>query len=169
MPLDVFVSKPNALTASQSAFWLRLRRMLEDRSLRPRSLGETDYPSTSPMEAVRCVVKECQGAIILGLRQVHVVEGREKPGTNKARDVRDAYLPTPWNQIECGMAYALQLPLLIVREAGVEDGVFGIGSTDRFVHEAKLNRQWLSSPRFLQPLNEWVSEVHQSRRRPDRP
>lgn len=169
MARDIFVSKPNHLNARQASFWQSLQRILLARDLRPRTLGETDYPNRTPLEAVRLVMDECEGAVVLGYRQVHIERGREKTGSSKEKILKDTYLSTPWNQIECGMAYMLNLPLLIVREPGVEDGVFGIGNTDRFIHQAVLSRAWLDSPRFLQPLNEWIEEIHQRPRAPATP
>jgi hypothetical protein len=157
---SVFVSKPNALNPSQGAFWRKLQHILAERDLRPRTLGETDYPNSAPIEAVRKVMAECHGAIVLGLRQLHVVEGVAKAGTTSELRLASVHLGSAWNQIECGMAYMLQLPLLIMKEGGVEEGVFGVGNTDRFIHQVELTGEWLSSPRFLQPFNEWIEEIH---------
>lgn len=156
---SIFISKPNALSTAQAKFWERLRNMLAERGLRYRTLGETDYPNCAPVEAVRRVLLECEGCIVLGLRQVHVVEGVAKEGTSKESKLSDAHLPTPWNQIEAGMAFMLRLPMLIVREEGVSGGVFDVGNTDRFIHQAELSEEWLKSERFLQPFNEWHEEV----------
>ncbi len=82
---------------------------------------------------------ECQGAIILGLRQINVLDAVLKEGTiQESRSMPSNFLPTPWNQIEAGMAFMLGLPTLIIKEDGVWGGVFDVGSSDRFVHQVSL-------------------------------
>lgn len=157
---NVFVSKPNALSDEQRSFWVRLCRTLEERGLSPRTLGETDYPNSAPIEAVRRLLDECDGALVLGLAQLEVEKGVLKAGTSSAQDAAGTRWPTAWNHIEAAMAYALAKPLLIIREVGVAGGVFDIGNTDRFIHQAVLTEAWLESPQFLQPLNEWFIELY---------
>ncbi len=156
---SIFISKPNALNERQKVFWDELQGLLNERGLYPRTLGETDFPNCPPIEAVRRVLHECEGIIVLGLRQVELIEARLKGGTEKEKLVSGAYLPTSWNHIEAGMAFMLDLPLLIIREEGISDGIFGVGNTDRFIHQAELSIEWLHSPRFLQPFNDWIEEV----------
>ena len=159
MQRNIFISKPNALNPNQIEFWECLKRMLGERNLRLRTLGETDYPNRAPTEAVRRVMSECQGCIILGFRPLHIFECVVKEGTEKEAKLSDFYLPTAWNHIEAGMAFMLDMPILIVHENGVSSGVFDLGSTDRFIHQADLSENWLKSDQFLQPLNEWHEEV----------
>jgi hypothetical protein len=117
---NVFVSKPNALRLDQQRFWAKFNARLEQRSLRPRSVGEFDYLNVAPMGAVRRTMAECQGAIILGLRQINVLDAVLKEGTiQESRSMPSNFLPTPWNQIEAGMAFMLGLPTLIIKEDGV--------------------------------------------------
>jgi hypothetical protein len=127
--------------------------------LQPRTLGETDFPNSTPIQAVKDVLGICQGALILGFKQIHIVKGYSKVGTDKERKIADEFLPTAWNQLESGMAYMQDLPLMIIREQGVSGGVFDVGITDRYVHQAELTAEWLNSERFLQPFNDWFSDV----------
>lgn len=58
------------------------------------------------------------------------------------------------------MAYAMGLPLLVVRERGVAaDGIFDPAVGELFVHQAELTNTWLSSPAFRQPVSEWLCAV----------
>ncbi|PTL60058.1 hypothetical protein [Paraconexibacter algicola] len=157
---NVFVSKPNALNGNQRAFWDKLAHVLDQRSLIPRTLGETDYPNAAPIEAVRRLLSECEGALVLGLAQLDVGQGVRKAGSDAEADASGSRWPTAWNHIEAAMAYVMEKPLLIVHEPGVEGGIFDVGNTDRYIHKAELTVEWLDSPRFLQPLNEWFLELH---------
>jgi hypothetical protein len=156
---SVFVSKPNALNPEQERFWARLRDILLERGLAPRTLGETDYPNSAPIAAVRRVLEDCDGAIILGMTQLRVADGLLKAGSPSEQTAANTLWPTAWNHIEAAMAFMRDLPLLIVRERGVGGGVFDVGNTDRFVHQADMSPEWLGSERFLQPFNEWLEEI----------
>lgn len=58
-------------------------------------------------------MEQGDGAMIVGLEQFRVVEGIEKPAAEDT-EVQDIRLPTPWNHIEAGMAFMLDLPILIM-------------------------------------------------------
>jgi hypothetical protein len=159
---DVFLSRPTVLSPAQASFCQTLVEMLGAEHLTPRTLGVTDYPATAPLGEVLKLMRSCKGALVLGLNQLNVTRGTFKPGTSTAKEVSGVALPTPWNQIEAGIAVALGLPLLLVREPGVEGGVFDVGSSDRFVHQATLSSDWLASQAFRQPFESWVAEVRET-------
>lgn len=157
---DVFVSKPSAVAEYQTQILEGVETALLERSLRPRTLGTTDYPNIAPVDAVKEVMSECHGAVILGLKQIRVIRGVAKEGTEKEEALAEYHLPTAWNHIEAGMAFALGQPVLIIREEGVSGGVFEVGSSDRYIHEVTVpGDEWLRSDAFLQPLNRWVEDV----------
>ena len=155
----MFISKPNALTQDQNEFWGELKKHLRYRDLIPRTLGETDFPNCTPIQAVKELLSVCQGALVLGFTQVQVVEGYSKPATELQKAISNEFFPTPWNHIEAGMAFMQGLPLMIIREQGVSGGVFDVGITDRFVHQAELKSEWLNSEKFIQPFGDWAGDV----------
>lgn len=154
----IFVSRPTTRNSKQEQFLNRLDEIFDERDLRPVSLGQTDYPNKAPIQAVRDHMEGCNGAMVVGLEQLRVVDGIEKPGAEDT-EVRDLRLPTPWNQIEAGMAFMLDLPIMIIKEDGVEGGVFDTGPSDRSIHEVTLSDDWLESREFTDPFNKWYEEV----------
>jgi hypothetical protein len=156
------------VTVEQDAFLQSLTERLVERSLNPRTVGVSDFGNDAPLTTVRRLLDECHGALVVGLAQTLVVTGVSKPGTSREAPIANQHLPTPWNQLEAGIAFAMNLPLLIVRERSVHpDGVFDPQIADRFVHQADLTSEWLGSPAFLQPLNEWVADCSAHRRTRD--
>src|SRR5437867_13165257 len=103
MTYDAFLSKPTAQSSMQSKFTLELEKILETRDFRIRSVGTSDFPNESPLLAVLKIMKDCHGAVILGLKQIHVNKGVLKQGTKYERKIQDLDLPTPWNQIEAAI------------------------------------------------------------------
>jgi len=85
---------------------------------------------------VLVIAKHCAGAVILGFEHCHVTAGCWKRGTTEEREVVDPIaFPTPWNQLEAGILFGLQLPLLVFRQPPVSGGIFDNGVTDVFIHQ----------------------------------
>jgi hypothetical protein len=105
--------------------------------LEPRALGRSDYPDEYPLREVFVIARHCSGGIILGFEQCIASSGTWKRGTaeEKAFGAKDhVSFPTPWNHLEAGILFGMQLPLLIFKEAGISGGVFDRGVTDVFIH-----------------------------------
>ena len=92
--------------------------LLEDRGYDGRSLGATDFSNSAPLRAILRIMDDCDGAIVLGFRQIEVEQGTAKPGTPSASRLEKCYFSTPWNQIEASLAYARGLPVMLIREEG---------------------------------------------------
>jgi len=109
--------------------------LLEENRLIRCTLGKDDFPVDTPLSEVFGMIRRCSGAVVLGFRQFHAPSGVFKAGTSAVRtEDKDVYMPTPWNQLEGGMIFALNLPTLIFREAGISGGIFDMGNQDAFVH-----------------------------------
>jgi hypothetical protein len=78
----------------------------------------------------------------------------------KAKLARGTRFPTPWNQLETGILFALDLPLLVFREKGVSGGVFDHGVTDVFIHEMPTGRVAPTKRRALREIiRKWSADV----------
>lgn len=136
MHIPIFVSRPTSLNPQQRTFAEYVCGVLEDLGLDTRTLGRTDYPTYNPLREVFSIAKHCSGALILGFIQCECTAGVSKPGTEQQKALRDPVVfPTPWNQLEAGIAYSLRLPILVFREHGINGGIFDPGVSDIFVHE----------------------------------
>ena len=135
MRIPVFVSAPTSLTDSQEASRKLVLSELERSGLEPRALGRSDYPTELPLREVLTIARHCAGAVILGFQQVRADSGASKPGTPEEKPITTpVFFPTPWNQLETGILFSLELPLLVFRETGISGGVFDEGVTDVFIH-----------------------------------
>jgi len=154
--IDVFVSRPTWTPSSFEAGLGRFFAFLDSHDLRPRTLGSTDYPAASPLDEVISLMARCRGAIILGYPQLEIVTGRVK-GVDLDTPL---VLPTEWNHIEAGLAYASGLPLLLIHHSGITRGIFDRGAINRFVHEVDLEaHDWVLSPPVAGALKTWKAEV----------
>ena len=72
------------------------------------------------------------------------------------RIIRNEWLSTPWNEVEVGMAAMIGIPILLVKDNSIEDGIF-----DRIISESYIYT--LSSDTDIKELEqnqiftEWLS------------
>jgi len=165
MRIPVFVSSPTSLDTAQERSRDRIVRELARLQLEPRALGRSDYPSDSPLREVLVIAKHCSGGIILGFHQFVATAGIWKKGTKEHRTLprgKHEYFPTPWNHLEAGILFGLQLPVLIFREEPMHGGVFDEGVTDLFIHNmppGNLREENLEA--FREVLLKWSSRVRE--------
>lgn len=125
--IPVFLSHPSRLNQVQQEFVDAIIRQIRKTLLFPRTLPVSEqYPET-PLTNIRRMIFSSYGMVSLNLRQrnVNLIENNlNQPLTGSVWE------GSPFAQIEPAMAYQYGLPLLLIRETGVEqNGIwsFGIG------------------------------------------
>lgn len=151
--IPVFASTPSKLDdnqrASQSFIYGRLKAL----GLEPRTLGSTDPGVYNPLHEVRTLARHCAGGIILGYSQItadraHRFNVKTLPDGSVAfaNDVIRRYrAPTPWNQLETGILFGLGMPLFVLKQDGIEGGIFDAGSSDVLVHSMPMPAQTVAA------------------------
>lgn len=152
--IGIFISAPAVVPGSQQFVVDQVIRLVMAAGHDPIRVTRDSY-RVSPLDAVRGAVAEASGAIILSLPQLEVGQGAWRAGTDEEVDFR-GWLPTPWNEIEAGMAAQQNLPMFVLRYrvspfpagiAGLQDAgrqlrVFDISDSDSGGFEDQL-RHWL--------------------------
>jgi hypothetical protein len=117
----VFVARPNCLSTTQDR---TCRSWLEalGRHARVRSIGRSAYARDS-WEPLRDAVLAADGMMVLGFGQLSADQAVWRPGSpDETRG--EVRWTSPWLHLEVGLALAADLPILLVREPGVAEGVF---------------------------------------------
>ena len=163
MLIPVFVSMPNTLSQQQRLAQQLIFGELGHHGIEARTLGRTDYPTSFPLREVLTLAKHCSGGVILGFSQVVATAGVLKNGTpfktriNKGKHI---LFPTPWNQLEAGILFAIDVPLLVFREPGISGGVFDNGVTDLFVHPMpKPDAEYQEKKALRAVFQKWTAQV----------
>ena len=115
-PRQVFLSQPAVLTVEQQILVDRIAHLVEQGEVDVVRLRRQEYPASGSLGELRRLMSGCSGLVIVGVRQLTVADGTLRPGTPEEAQVRNVTLPTPWSQIEAGMAFALELPVLVVSD-----------------------------------------------------
>jgi hypothetical protein len=162
MLIPVFGSSPTLLSTKQDSARRLILGELNGVGLEWRSVGQTDYPSSFPLREVLTLAKHCAGGVILGFSQFESMRGISKKGTvEEKRSEQRLVFPTPWNQIEAGILFALAKPLLVFRENEIAGGIFDNGVSDVFIQQ--MPDGLLRGKRrkaFREVLQKFASEVH---------
>lgn len=155
--INVFVSRPNWIPGPfKKGLDVFLTRLV-DLGLNPRTLGATDYPTKSPLDEVIKLMGECRGAVILGYPQIELFTGLVK---GVAVDAVPMLIPTEWNHIEAGLAYARGLPLLVIHHPGISRGIFDHGALNSFLFRKDLSVQgWSVGEDISGAIRSWKNEV----------
>lgn len=131
--IPVFLSHPSRLNTIQQQFVDAMIRQIRKEQLFPRTLPDTEqYPET-PLTNIRRMILSSYGLVALNLRQREVTIIRNNLNQPIGTTTWEG---SPYAQIEPAMAYQRGLPMLLIRETGVEQsGLWFIGAGPFFIME----------------------------------
>ena len=163
MPIDVFLSVGRTATPEQEKFIEAVQDFLRVQGLNPRTVGRTDFTTDKPLKIILDIMRTCRGTVIVAFERIHVTDGIELPGGEQAVALDNISLPTVWNQIEAGIAYALGHPLLAIAESRLRDEGFLEKGYDWFVEWVDLSVASLQEPNFIVAFEAWKKCVEATR------
>lgn len=127
-------------------------------ALEPYRLGAGNYTLEAPLMGVMALMKQCQGAVILGYPQYEFDASISKGGAQQKQV--SIHIPTPWNHIEATLAFRQHIPVLVVAHQGVLGGVFNHGVTGQYVLVTDLAEPgWHKKREFQGVFREWKAKL----------
>lgn len=159
MSADVFLSIGRIFTKEQEIFVSAIEDYLRENKLNPRALGRTDFSSQQPLKFIEEVMRECSGTVVIAFERFHIEHATEfRTGSNE-RQHQNIKIPSVWNQIEAGMAYVLNHPLLVIMEKGLKaDGILEFGY-DWYVQHVDIDPKVLEGREFIGVFEDWKQRV----------
>ncbi|MFL6389599.1 MAG: hypothetical protein ACJ71U_19135 [Terriglobales bacterium] len=99
--------------------------------------------------------------MILGFSQFETATGVWKKGSPEEKEIKSPVVfPTAWNQLEAGILFALELPILVFKQTGISGGIFDNGVTDVFVHSMPQSKATAVQKKDLQSvILKWQADV----------
>lgn len=161
----VFISKGSTATQEQRAFADAVLEMLDTVGLSARIMGENEWSHEQPLKAIRKIIKECDGAVVIAFTRTQFHEGLELK-IDQTLPISDIKLPTTWNHIEAAMAYSYELPLLVVAENGLKSEGLIEDGYDWRVYWTDMNPEEVKSDSFKGVLQSWKSAVEEKKLSP---
>jgi hypothetical protein len=106
-------------------------------------------------------MNKCSGTVIIALERTYFPSGVEKRGGPNATSLIEARYPSPWNQIEAGMAYSRGHPLMVIVEKGLrQEGLLERGN-EWYVQCVDPTAPTLTTLEFNGVLASWKEKVAQ--------
>ena len=122
MTPTVFLCEPSGLAAAQRLMSDHWHERLFGLGYDVEQLRDADY-ELDPWPGLKSRMRAAHGVVVLGFRQLYVSAGTWRLGAELEKDMTGTW-SSPWLQVEVGLAVAEGLPLLVVPESGVCEGVF---------------------------------------------
>ena len=162
---NVFISHPTPFNKYQADFLKLIERELSEHELNPTNLGKNNWDFRSPLKPIRTIMNTCKAAIIIGLERHHSYIGYDKETSMDKQELIHKYTTSPWVQIEAGMAYQSELPLLILKEKKVfAEGILDPQISDYYVFEFEVENQSKKlSPELKEIILSWATHLKQNR------
>jgi hypothetical protein len=73
----------------------------------------------NPLSAVRSLMRECHGALVVTFARTRFTGGYEWPDSEHQLAISARSTTTVWNHMEAAMAFQIGVPILLLREARV--------------------------------------------------
>ena len=129
----VFFSMPGCLGKREEALTKAYKAVLESQRYEVVYYQKDDYPKFGQLTKIKESIKTSSAMIAFGFRQTNIAAGTALPGTAKESPIKDKWLNTPWNEVEVGMALMHGLPVLLVKDEGIDSGIFDAKLSEVFV------------------------------------
>lgn len=155
---SIFFSMPGYMSKNDEITISAYRKYLESRGFEVIDYTRDPYPHFGQLSQVRDSICKCCGMIAFGTKQTFIKEGTYRPDMVGEKMIKSHWLSTPWNDIEVGMATMVGIPILLVKDSEVYDGIF-----DEIISESFLTS--LSSASDLRALEQdnqlelWISSL----------
>jgi hypothetical protein len=159
MKPKVYISVGSAATALQAEAAEMIFRSLEAAGLSPRQMEKNEWSAEQPLRAIKRVIEECHGVVVIAFTRYCFPYGTEREKNGGEKQLTDIRITTVWNQIEAALAYARNLPLLVIAEHGLLDDGLLEGRYDWKVYWTDFTPVHLRSDAFIGYLDSWKQLV----------
>lgn len=158
-PLRIFLSRPALMRAQGAALLEALKQRLG--RIGPIELVElprADYPTFGALSEVRRLVSGCAGMVVLGLGELEIAQGTWRAGTSDERAMQGALWPSPWAQIEAGIAIGIGMPVLLLASPPIDTGIFAGDADGHFIFRVGSPAE-LASGAAQTTLDDWYASA----------
>ncbi len=129
----IFFSMPGVLSKDEEIVTKAYKDILEAHGYEVIYYERDNYPKYGQLNKVRASIKKSAGVIVFGFKQINIKNGLYRPNTREEKVYNDKWLSTPWSELEVGIAVACGLPILLVHDDEVSEGVFDEVLSEYFI------------------------------------
>ena len=157
----IFFSMPGKMRPEDDILIRDFRSRMEAMGYEVVFYERKEYRNFGQVGHIRTLISGCHGVIVFGLKQLEIKQGVFRPSTNEREVWCQKWLPTPWNEIEMGMALMAGLPVLLVKDDEINLGLFDGKISEVFISVLSTNEDFKKleeNKKFLQ----WCGQVERT-------
>ena len=154
----IFFSMPGIMSKEDELMTKDFKEILEDRGWEVIYYKSDKYPRFGQFNRVRQDIMRSSGMIAFGLKQINIHKASYRPGTQEEEEWEEKWISTPWNEIEVGMGLMKGMPILLVTDPEIKDGVFDQGLSECFVGHISTKEDSRDLKRN-KGFKEWISKI----------
>lgn len=154
----VFFSMPGLLNKEDEMITKNYKEFLEKNGYEVIYYKRDDYPRFGQLNRVKEAINHSSGMIAFGFKQIYISDGEYRPQTKEKSPWKNKWLSTPWNEIEVGIGLAVGMPILLVHDPIISDGVFDNGLSECFVARL-LSTEDSRRLEYNKSFQEWFSKL----------
>lgn len=136
--LRVFISRPGILDVRQSTLVEDIKDLVQASGCTPVELSREEYDRSGVVTKLSDRLNGCGAMIVLGFKSIHVEAGSYRDNTDDRREIKNEFLSTPWLHIEAGMGLMKKIPVLLICDEGIDDGIFDTTVNDKMLERFKI-------------------------------
>ena len=153
---EIFMSVPSIMSKENELLAKDYEAFLNDEGYIVHYYIRDDYPQYGQLNKIKEKIMTSAGMVVFGFKQTHILKAVYRPDTEQEEVLDNKWLSTPWNEIEVGMGIMRGLPIMMVKDPTIENGVFDSHLSECFVStistevdsrrlsDNKEMRNWLS-------------------------
>ena len=155
----IFFSMPGSLSTKDELITIEYKKELERKGFSVIYYQRDHYPHGGQLSKIRTEIESCCGMIVFGLKQILIHKATYRPLLVEEKQWANQWLTTPWCELEVGMGIMNKIPLLIVKDSEITEGVFDECLSESFVFRIDANsdiRKLSSSTAF----HDWLEQIN---------
>ena len=154
----IFFSMPGVMSKTDELITKDYKQILERKGYEVIYYKSDDYPRFGQFNRVRHDIMRSSGMIAFGLKQIHIPQASYRPGTKEETEWNGKWLSTPWSEVEVGMGLMRGMPILLVCDPDINDGVFDGGLSECFVAKVSTTED-CRKIEYNKFVDEWLSKL----------
>ena len=154
----VFFSMPGTLNREDEMTTKNYKEFLEKNGYEVIYYQRDNYPKFGQLNRVKEAINRSSGMIAFGFKQIHISKASYRPWTGNETTWEGKWLSTPWNEIEVGIGLAVGMPILLVHDPIINEGVFDNVLSECFVARV-LSTEDSRRLEYNKSFQEWYSKL----------
>lgn len=152
----IFFSMPGNLNKKDELLTKYYRDFFIEKGFDVIYYEKDEYPEFGQFNKIRQSIVNSSAMIAFGFKQIYIENGTIHPNTTAEEPLFMKYMSTYWNELEVGMGLMNNLPILLVKDANIDSGIFDDKLSEFFVGTI-LSDYNLRELEYHPSLKTWLS------------